>query len=347
MMASINRILDNPNDYRDGAALEYMSVTLRHLQQMDSKLGRDTEFCGQTLIGALCEIAEVLRPLSYTEEVSFPRLRRLSDYLRLHFSTSKNGCLDLVAKLVCELGMGTTLQHMDISKYGDQSSPLLYHAIERPLLSSLFFDIDSSSSSNVIISELVANGCDVNKVFIEQFCGVETTPWIHWLDQSPPDDYYLVLKDSWVAEELLSAGADVSGAEHWFKTPITILVGRRILGDSLEEDNIDDEDGGFNGSHPFFDKDLIKKGELRLAYERVRRLLRDSARQRREKVGGDSVTTVSPRGGRDEGNMLKRRHRESIQDDEYACSSASGSLQIKRPRTSAPLDTEMEIQELA
>lgn len=344
-MASINRLLDNPNDYRDGAALEYMSVSLRRLQRMDYKLGgKDSGFCGQTMIGALREIAEVLRPLSYTEEVGLPWLRRLSDYLKLHFSTSKNGCLDLAAKLVCELGMDTTLQHMDISKYGDHSSPLLYHAIERPLLSNLFFDIDDSSSSNSIISELVANGCDVNEIFVEQFSGGETTPWIHWLHQSPPDEYYLTCEDSWVAEELLIAGADVSSAEDRFKTPITILVGRRILGDSLEESNIDDEDGGFNGSHPFFKMDSQDE-VLQSSYEHVRRMLKDGAGQRHGKLGVNSVPTASPGNDCNEGNMLKRRHGGSIQDDEIACSSASGRLQTKRQRTSAPLDTEMEIQE--
>lgn len=342
-MASIHRLLDNPNDHRDRAALEYMSVSLRSLRRMEYKLrGNDTEFCGQTMIGALRETAEVLRPLSCMEEVGLPWLRRLSDYLRLHFSTSKNGCLDLVAKLVCELGMDTTLRHMDISKYGDQSSPLLYHAIERPLLPRQFFDIDTSSS-NLIIAELVANGCDVNEVLIEQFCGMETTPWIHWLEQSPPKDYYLALEASWAAEELLSAGADLSGAEHWFKAPIAILVGRRILGASVEKDNIDNEDGGFNGSHPFFKEDSPDES-LRSSYERVRRLLKDGSGHRHRKVGFDSKPKTSSGSGCEEGNVLKRRHGESIQDNEIACSSALGRLQTKRQRISAPLGTKMEVQ---
>lgn len=279
------------------------------------------------------------------KEVEPQWLRSLCDYLRLQFSTSKNGCLDLVAKLVCELGMHTTVQHMDISKYGDPYSPLLYHAIEGPLLPTLFFEIDNSSSSHSIISELVANGYDVNEVFVKQSCGKETTPWIHWLDQSPSDGYDVALGDSWVAEEFLSGGADVSGAEHRFKTPITILVGRRILGDSLEEDNIDDEDGGFNESHPFFKDDLKNEDKLRVAYERVRGLLRDSAR-RREKFGADSVPTTSPGNVCDEGKLLKRRRGESTQDSESEYSSASGRLQTKRQRTCAQLDTEMGTQEL-
>lgn len=346
MLVSVHRVLDDENSYHDNAAFEYVFVSLRHLKYMDYDLGdRDTGLRSQMLLDALLETAEILRLLNCTKEVRLPWLRRLSDYLKLHFSTSKNGCFDLVAKLVCELGMDTTFQHMDISKYGDHSSPLLYHAIERPLVPSLFFDIDNSSSSHSIISKLVANGCDVNEVFVEQFCILETTPWLHWLKQAPSDDYYLALGDSWVAEELLSGGADVSCAEDWFKTPITILVGQRIMGYSLEEGNVDDEDGGFNESHPFFEGDLSNGQELRLAYERVRRLLRDSAR-RREEVGADSVPTTSPGNVCDEGHMLKRRRGESTQDDESEYSSASGSLQTKRQRTCAQLDTEMGTQEL-
>lgn len=343
MLVSVHRLLDDGNGYHENDALEYISMSLRHLKYMDCNLREwDTGLCGQMLLGALLETAEILRLLNCTKEVEILRLRRLSDYLKLHFSTSKNGCLDLVAKLVCEFRMETTFQHMDISRYGGQSSPLLYHAIERPLVLILGGKL---LSSNSFISKLVADGCDVNEVFVEQFCGEETTPWIHWLDQPPSDNYDIALRDSRVAEELLSGGADISCAEDWFKMPITILVGRRILGDSLEERSVDDEDGGFNESHPFFEDDLSNEEELRLAYERVRRLLRDSAR-RREKVGAHSVPTTSPGNVCDEANMLKRRRGESTQDDESEYSSASGSLQTKRQRTCAQLDTEMGTQEL-
>lgn len=348
MLVSVHRLLDDENGYQDSAAFEYISESLRHLRYIDYNLREwDTGLRGQMLLGALLETAEILRLLNCMKEVEIPWLRRLCDYLKLHFGTSKNGCLDLVAKLVCELGMETTFQHMDISRYGGQSSPLLYHAIERPLVPNLLFEMKNSSSSHSIISELVANGCDVNEVFVEQFCGEETTPWIHWLAQSPSDEYDIALGDSWMAEQLLSGGADIACAEDWFKMPITILVGRRILGESLEESNVDEEDGGFNGSHPFFEEDLSNENELRLAYEQVRRLLRNSATQRREKVGVDSVPTTAPGHGCDEGNMLKRRRGESIQDDENAYSSASGRHQTKRQRISTPSGTGMETQELA
>lgn len=342
MLLSTHRLLDNPNDGNDYTAPEFMFMTLRHLYKMDYKLAdRYTAFRGQMVLGALLETAKILRLLNRTKEEGTPRLRRLSHYLKLHFSVSRNGCPDLVTKLVCEFGMETTFRHMDISKYGSQSSPLLYHAIEKPLVPNLYVDIDDLPYPLPIVKELVASGCDVNEVFVEHLCGEETTPWIHWLGQSPPDDYGSALEACRMTEELLSAGADISGVVNRFKTPITTLVGQRILGDSLGmEINFDDEDGGFNKSHPFFEEDLEDE-ELRCSYERVRRLLRNGARHRHENVEANSVPTVSPGSGCNEESRLKRRRGEAIEDDEDACSSGSGGHQVKRQRTSAQLDTEM------
>lgn len=352
MLVSIHGLLDNPNDCMNHTAPEFLSLSLRHLQKMDYKLAdRYTAFRGKIVLGALLETARTLRPLSCTKEleVGRPWLRRLSEYLRWHFSTSRNGCPDLVTKLVCELGMEMTFRDMDISKYGGQSSALLYHAIERPILPNLFVDVDDLPYSLSIIKELVASGCDVNEVIVDHFCGEEITPWINWLDQSPPDKYHSALKDIWATEEFLKAGADVDGAENWFKKPITILIGRRILGDSLEESTVDDEDGGFNASHPFFQKDLTREKGLRFSYGRVRQLLKEDAKEEKETIGVDSVSEVSPRTACDEGRGLKRHFldADTTQDYEDVCSSGSEGHQAKRQHTYAELDTEMGNRELS
>lgn len=320
--------------------------SLLHLQVMDFQLGNESTGSRRpALPRALLEIAKLLKMLISKEPMEGSRTSGRSDYLRLHFRTSKNGCPDLVAKLVCELAMKTTFQQMDISRYGDQSSPLLYHVIEKPLLRKLFGNGFQRPRLN--INEVIARGYDVNEYFVEYTHGRPTTPWIHWLGQPSSDVYEMALEDSWATEEFLRAGADVSGVENRFNTPITTLVGQRILGDTLEESDIDEEDGGFNRSHPFFEEDL-KDECLRSSYECVRRLLRDSARQREENFRADSVSAVSesPESGCDGASNLKRRCGESIQDDESEYSSASGSLQTKRQRICAQVDTEMGTQEL-
>lgn len=345
ILASIHRFRDDPNEDLENEAFDHIHESLKHLQEMDFQLGdKDTVFRRQALPRALLDIARLLKMLVPATGVEESRTGGRLKYLKQHFRTSKNGCPDLVAKLVCELGMETTFQHMNVSRYGDQSSPLLYHAIEKPLLRQLF-GVDFQLP-RLNIEELVARGCDVNEFFVEHSQRRPTTPWIHWLGQPPSDWYEMALDDSWVTEEFLSAGADISGVVNRFKTPITTLVGQRILGDSLgAEIDFADEDGGFNTSHPFFEEDLMDES-LRLSYDRVRKLLRDGAEKRHETVEADSVPTVSPGSGCDEESRLKRRRAEAIKDDEDAYSRGSGGHKTKRQRTSAQLDTEMGSEEL-
>lgn len=347
MLASIHRVLDHPDDehHDDMKTSEFICMSLQHLQETDFKLGdKYTVIRGQLLHSALLDTARILRLLTLTTKKEAPlSSSRLSDYLKLHFRTSKNGLPDLVAKLVCNLGMQTTLQHMDISRYGDQSSPLLYHAIEQPILPYLDFEIEGLPCSYSIITNLVESGCDVNEVLVDPFYEEETTPWIHWLDQSPIGYYEAALLDSWLAEEFLAAGADVVGAADRFKTPITILVARRILGDALEEDSIDDEDGGFSKSHRLSEQDLSGEQNLRLAYERIRTMLRDSARQVEEIVDNDLIREASQGERCGEESRIKRCHEEAIQDDKTEDIHSSGvdEHQTRRQRTSAVLDVEM------
>lgn len=341
ILESIHRFRDDPNEDLENEAFDHINESLKHLQEMDFQLGeKDTAFRLEALRRALLEIARLLKLLSSTTGLEESRTRGRSKYLKRHFRTSKNGCPDLVKKLVCELGMETTFQHMNFSRYGDQSSPLLYHAIEKPLLRQLFgvdFQLPRLS-----IAELVARGCDVNEFFVEHSHGRPTTPWIHWLGQPPPDGYEMALEDIWVTEEFLGAGADISGVVNRFKTPITTLVGQRILGDSLGvEVDFADEDGGFSTSHPFFEEDLENE-EMRCSYERVRRLLRAGARQHEENVEVDSAPTMSADSGCGEERGLKRRLAEAVQDDEDPHSSVSEGRKAKRQRITVELGTGRE-----
>lgn len=343
MLASIHRIRDHPDDHYDSMAFNDFLASMKYLQEMDSK-PQDlyTTLRVQVLLSAMLETAKILNLIVSTTDGERPWLRKVSGYFKKHSNTSKNGFSDLVAKLLCELGMETALQHVDISSYGDPSSPLLYHVIEKPLLKILFARGNYWPQCPSIIRTLVARGCGVNEAFAGYPCS-ETTPWLHWLEKPPSNRYKTALIDTWLAQEFLKAGANVAGAVDRFQTPISTLIGRRILGTSQEGGNIEDEDGGFNRSHPFFKCDLGNEMALRFAYEGVRRMLRDGVRQCHEGSEVGSVPWPSPGNGWDEGSRLKRRCGESIQDDENAYSSTLGIPQTKRQRTCAHLDTEVGI----
>lgn len=350
MLASIHTDGDDSIGCQYNEAFSPMlDVSLHHLKNMDSRLKDGcTVFRGQALLHALREVTEILRLLVSSIEAAGSSTTELLNYLKLHFRVSRNGCPDLVAKLVCELGMDTALHYMDVSRYGDQSSPLLYHAMKRLILqfvSSFAVGADVLPCSRGIVKELVVKGCGVNETFIEYFYGVTTTPWLHWLNQPPPHNYQTALGDTWLAEEFLNARADIAGAVDRFKKPITILIGRRILGDSLAETAINDEDGRFTASHPFFKEDLLNES-LRSSYARVRSLLKDGARQGQETVEVNSAPQASPGRGCDKESRFKRRHGEAIKDDEYVHPSGTGGHHPKRRRTSAQLDTEMGTEDL-
>lgn len=345
VLISIHRDWDDSSGYQEDRGFDYMlGVSLHHLQKMDFRLKDDcTVVHRQALQSALLDISEVLNRLFSSTKSAGTKISGTLGCLKQHFCFSKNACPDLAAKLACELGMDTTVQHMDVSRYGDLSSPLLYHATRRP-----FQQFMPRSHIGILpcsrwmmVKGLVAKGCGVNEAFVEYVPGKPMTPWLHWLSQPPPlDDYETALGNSRLAEEFLSAGADIAGAVDRLGMPIGIILGRRILGSSLRETDIDDEDGGFKASHPFFEKDLESEEGLRFSYQRVRQLLKDDAKEKQENIGIDSVSKASSSRGCDEGRCLKRHCLDAIQDYQDACSSGSGEHQVKRQRISAQMDTE-------
>jgi len=183
----------------------------------------------------------------------------------------------------------------------------------------------------------------VNECFLEHLHRGRTSLWIHWLDQPPPKNYEMALDESWLPEAFLNSGADLSEAEDMLTTPITVLVGRRITGNSLEETSIKAEDGGFNVSHPFFKDDLVDE-ILRSSYKRVRRLLREIEEHWEENVEVDPVPSTSPIRDCDEKSGRKRHHGKEIQDEEHAYESGPGRHQTKRQRTFTELDVETRNQ---
>lgn len=331
MLASIHRIRDRPNDFQDSTAFNDFLTSLNYLKETESKpQGTHTALRAQVLLGALLGTAKILNLIISTTDGERPWLRKLCQYFKQHFRTSKNGFPDLVAKLACELGMETPLQQMDISGYGDPSSPLLYHVIEKPLLQILFPRGNGWPLCRPIIKTLVSRGCNVNQAFVEYFCSETRTPWIHWLGQAPSDCYDTILSDVWLAQEFLSAGADVAGAVSRLQTPITTLVERRILGGSLRKTNVGNEDEVFKASPICFGKDFRREESLRSSYECVRKLLRDRARQNEEIVDVDSSPYVSSASVCNEERGLKRRHEKALEFEDNGYSSSAWEPRSKR-----------------
>lgn len=331
MLASIHRLRDHRNDYYDIDAFDYFLGSLHYLQEMDSKpRDIDTALRVQILLGALLETAKILNLLVSSTGEERPWLERLTGYLKMHSSTSKNVFPDLVAKLACELGMEATLQHIDISSYGNRSSPLLYHAIEKPLLQILFAEGNDWPLCRPIIKTLVARGCNVNQAFVEYFCSETRTPWIHWLGQAPSDCYETILSDIWLAQEFLSAGADVFGAVNRLQKPITALIEQRILRGSLEETNVGDEDEVFKASPVCLREDFSREESIRSSYECVIKLLRDRVRQYGENIDGDSSPQVSSARVCNEERGLKRRHENAVEFEENGYSSGAWESRTKR-----------------
>lgn len=318
--------------------------SLLHLRKMDLKLKDGcTAFRRQALPCSVLEIVNSLKLLGLplgkggSANLSSP-LDSLSYQLGILFSTSKISCTDVVAKLVCELSMETMLQHIDVSRYGDRSSPLLLHAIGMPLIQSMYILGNwELKYSQLIVKELILRGCDVNEVFVDHICA-ETTPWIQWLNQSPPNNYKTALEDSFVAEEFLSAGADIYGPVDRFKRPMTVSIGQRIFGNSLEEIDIDGEGGGFNLSHRFYEENLRCERSLRSSCERVRKLLRDRARQHEDNIDINPIPRMSSGWGCDEASGLKRRIVSALDFEENEYPSVAWEYQPKRRRACAELD---------
>lgn len=330
MLASIHRIRDRPNERRDITAYKDFVASLKHLEDVDAQpQGAYTTLRVKVLLDALLGTAKILNLIVSTTDGERPWLRKVYGYFKKHFRTSKNGLPDLVAKLACELGMETTLQHMNISSYGDPSSPLLYHAIEKPLLQILFEKGNNWPLCRPIIKTLLARGCKVNEAFVEYF-GSETTPWVHWLSQASSARYKTILSDIWLVKEFLSAGADVAVAWDRFKMPITSLVEQRILGGSLEETNVDDEDEAFKSSHIYFNGGLRKGESLLSSYECVRKLLRDHGTQYEENVDVGSSPQVSSARVCNEERGLKRQHESTTEFEENGYSSDAWEPRSKR-----------------
>lgn len=202
-------------------ALSWLSLYLSRASLESDKRSQGGDFIRDTLLYAVdadCSAYDLLSPLmsNLGDLISqSPRSRHGAPFFHCIHDYQREGLVGSLAPtdllLAVEAGAVNFVQgycnlHEADLNGNHHSFPLLYHAVHRPFLESLWgWNVDISKS---MIEYLLRAGCDPNKTF-QDSVRKQSTPWRTWLKKMKPDiNLHTAVLNTDITQLFLEAGAD-------------------------------------------------------------------------------------------------------------------------------------------